>query len=288
MRIAIVGAGRVGTAVAVLLARAGHEIVAAAGRTQTAARVAPWLPGVPFLSAIEAAALGEVVVLSVPDDALVPVASELAAAGSVAAGTWVVHVSGAAGLDVLDPLHRAGARRLALHPLQTFPDVESAIAALPGCHVAVTADDEGGLELGRRLAADLGATPFRLADDRRPLYHAAAVFASNYLVATSAVAERLFAEAGVPEPLDAMRPLQETTLANVVRLGPGAALTGPAVRGDASTVERNLDALATSAPETVAAYVAMCRIALDLGHETGRLDASGRRAVEEVLARWDR
>ena len=146
----------------------------------------------------------------------------------------------------------------------------------------MTADDEGGLELGRRLAADLGATPFRLADDRRPLYHAAAVFASNYLVATSAVAERLFAEAGVPEPLDAMRPLQETTL------GPGAALTGPAVRGDASTVERNLDALATSAPETVAAYVAMCRIALDLGDETGRLDASGRRAVEEVLARWDR
>jgi predicted short-subunit dehydrogenase-like oxidoreductase (DUF2520 family) len=288
MRIAIVGAGRVGTAVAVLLARAGHEIVAAAGRTQTAARVATWLPGVPFLSAIEAAALGEVVVLSVPDDALIPVASELAAAGSVAAGTWVVHVSGAAGLGVLDPLHRAGARRLALHPLQTFPDVEAAIAALPGCHLAVTADDEDGLELGRRLAADLGATPFRLADGRRPLYHAAAVFASNYLVATSAVAERLFAEAGVPEPLDAMRPLQETTLANVVRLGPGAALTGPAVRGDASTVERNLGALATSAPETVAAYVAMCRIALDLADETGRLDASGRRAVEEVLARWDR
>jgi predicted short-subunit dehydrogenase-like oxidoreductase (DUF2520 family) len=288
MRIAIVGAGRVGTAVAVLLARAGHEIVAAAGRTQTAARVATWLSGVPFLSAIDAAALGEIVLLSVPDDALGPVASELAAAGSVAAGTWVVHVSGAAGLDVLDPLHRAGARRLALHPLQTFPDVEAAIAALPGCHVAVTADDEAGLELGQRLATDLGATPFRLADDRRPLYHAAAVFASNYLVATSAVAERLFAEAGVPEPLAAMRPLQEVTLANVARLGPGAALTGPAVRGDASTVERNLVALASSAPETVAAYVAMCRVALDLAEETARLDSSGRRAVEAVLERWDR
>jgi predicted short-subunit dehydrogenase-like oxidoreductase (DUF2520 family) len=288
MRIAIIGAGRVGTAVAVLLGRAGHLIVAAAGRTQTAARVATWLPDVPFLSANEAAAIGEVVILSVPDDALVPVASELAAAGSVAAGTWVVHVSGAAGLDVLEPLHCAGARRLALHPLQTFTDVEAAIAALPGCHVAVTADDDDGLELGRRLAADLGATPFRLADDRRPLYHAAAVFASNYLVATSGVAERLFAEAGVPEPLAAMRPLQETTLANVVRLEPGGALTGPALRGDASTVERNLDALATSAPETVAAYVTMCRVALDLAERTGRLDASGRRAVEAVLERWDR
>jgi predicted short-subunit dehydrogenase-like oxidoreductase (DUF2520 family) len=288
MRIAIVGAGRVGTAVAVLLARAGHQIVAAAGRAQTTARVATWLPGVPSPPPAEAAALGEIVLLSVPDDALGAVASELAAAGSVAAGTWVLHLSGAAGLDVLDPLRRTGARRLAMHPLQTLPDVEAAIDALPGCHVAVTGDDEDGFELGRRLAADLGAVPFRLADDRRPLYHAAAVFASNYLVATSAVAERLFAEAGVPEPLAAMRPLQESTLANVARLGPGAALTGPAVRGDASTIERNLDALATSAPETVVAYVAMCRVALDLAEGTGRLDASGRRGVEAVLERWDR
>jgi predicted short-subunit dehydrogenase-like oxidoreductase (DUF2520 family) len=292
MRIAVVGAGRVGTAVAVLLSRAGHEIAAVAGRTETAARVATWLPGVPFLPAIEAAALGEVVLLCVPDDALGPVAAELAAAGSVATGTWVAHVSGAAGLEVLEPLQRVGARRLALHPLQTFPDVEGALAALPGCHVAVTADDEDGLVLGERLAADLGAAPFRLADDRRPLYHTAAVFASNYLVATSGVAERLFAEAGVPEPLAAMRPLQEATLANVARLGPGAALTGPAARGDASTVERNLAALASrapeTAPETVAAYVAMCRVALDLAEPSGRLDPTDRRAVEAVLERWDR
>ncbi len=288
MRIAVVGAGRVGTAMAVLLSRAGHEIVAVAGRTQTAARVATWLPGVPFLAELEAAALGEVVLLSVPDDALGQVAAELAAAGSVVAGTWVVHVAGAAGLDVLGPLGSAGARRLAVHPLQTFPDVEGAVASLPRCHVAVTADDEDGFALGERLAADLGAIPFRLADDQRPLYHAAAVFASNYLVATTGVAERLFAEAGVPEPLASMRPLQEATLANVGRLGPGAALTGPAARGDASTVEGNLDALASSAPETVAAYVAMCRVALDLAERSGRLDATGRRAVEAVLERWDR
>jgi predicted short-subunit dehydrogenase-like oxidoreductase (DUF2520 family) len=288
MRIAIVGAGRVGTAVGVLLDRAGHHVVAVAGRAATAERAATWLPGVPLLPPPDAAALGELVLLAVPDDALGPVASELGAAGAVHPETWVAHLSGAIGLEVLDQLARLTDRRLAVHPLQTFPDVATAIGALPGCRVAVTAFDEEGFAFGERLAADIGASAFRLADDRRGLYHAAAVFASNYLVATSGVAEGLFALAGVPDPLAAMHPLQEATLANVARLGPGDALTGPAVRGDASTIERNLQALAGSAPETVAAYVAMCRIALDLAERAGRLDGAGRAAVEAVLGRWDR
>jgi predicted short-subunit dehydrogenase-like oxidoreductase (DUF2520 family) len=287
MRISVIGGGRVGTAMAVLLSRAGHEVVAVAGREATSGRAATWLPRVPFLPAEEAAARGEVVLLSVPDDAVGPVAAALADGGAVGVGTWVVHLSGAAGLDVLDPLARVGARRLALHPLQTFPDVAGAIDALPGCRVAVTADDDEGFELGERLAGDVGAIAFRLADDRRPLYHAAAVFASNYLVATSGVAERLFAEAGVPEPLAAMRSLQEATLTNVTRLGPESALTGPAARGDATTIERNLIALGANAPDTVAAYIAMCRIALDLAARDGRLGADGRAAVEAVLASWE-
>jgi len=288
MRISVIGAGRVGTALAVLLERAGHEVVAVAGREATADRVATWLPSVPVVAPVAAAGRGELVLLAVPDDALGPVAAELADAEAVAAGVWVVHLSGAAGLAVLDPLLGVGARRLAVHPLQTFPDVAGAIETLPGCRMAVTADDEEGFAVGERLADDIGATPFRLDDDRRGLYHAAAVFASNYLVATSAVAERLFGSAGVPDPLAAMHPLQEATLANVARLGPGAALTGPAVRGDASTIERNLQALDGTAAETVAAYVAMCRMALDLAERAGRLDGAGRAAVEAVLGRWDR
>jgi predicted short-subunit dehydrogenase-like oxidoreductase (DUF2520 family) len=288
MKVAVVGGGRVGIAVAVLLSRAGHRIVGVSGRAETGARAATWLAGVPVLPATRVAGLGEIVLLSVPDDALASVVTELADAGAVPRGSWVAHLSGAVGLDVLEPLRSLGARRLAVHPLQTFPDVEGAIATLPGCHFAVTADDEEGFGMGERLATDIGALPFRLPDDRRPLYHAAAVFASNYLVATSGVAERLFAEAGVPDPLAAMRPLQEATLENIARLGPGAALTGPAARGDAWTIERNLGALATSAPETVAAYVAMCRLALDLAERAGRLGGDRRAAVETVLERWDR
>ena len=152
--------------------------------------------------------------------------------------------------------------------------------------MAVTADDEEGSALGGSLARDLGATPFRLADERRPLYHAAAVFASNHVVATSAVAERLFRDAGLPDPLAAMEPLQAATVENIARIGPRAALTGPAVRGDAGTVTRNLEALAADAPDAVAAYVAMCRVALDVATAAGRLAPEGRAAVEEVLAAW--
>jgi predicted short-subunit dehydrogenase-like oxidoreductase (DUF2520 family) len=189
-------------------------------------------------------------------------------------------------LSVLDGARAAGARRLAIHPLQTFPDPGAGIERIPGSVLALGADDEEGFGVAEHIAQDLGGDPFRLPDDRRGLYHAAAVFASNYLVATAAVADRLFASAGVPDPVAAMGPLQEATLANIAALGPGAALTGPAARGDAGTIERNLEALSSTEPWAVAAYVEMARVALDLAVGSGRLDPTDRARVEEVLRRW--
>jgi predicted short-subunit dehydrogenase-like oxidoreductase (DUF2520 family) len=282
--VAIVGSGRVGTAIAVLLRRAGYAIVGVTGRAATPARVATHLPGVPIVAPSEAVGTADLVVVAVPDDAVVGVVEGFA--GSCRPGTWVLHSSGALGLSALDAAIANGARRLAVHPLQTFPDVERAIEELPGCAAAVTADDEEGYALGERLALDLGARPFRLPDGARPLYHAAAVLASNDVVALSALAGRAFGLAGGPDPDGAMLPLQRATVANVGRLGPEAALTGPAVRGDAGTVARNLEALAVALPEAVAPYVVLARAALDLAVGAGRLDAQGRTAVEEVLDRW--
>ena len=279
MRIAIVGAGTVGTAVGVRWLRAGHTITAVAGRDATRARASRWLPGVAMLPIAEAPAGADVVVIGVPDHALAAVVGTIA--GHVDPGSWVLHLSGARGLDVLD---RVGARPLAVHPLQTFADVAGAIDALPGAVIAVTARDEAGIEVGESLAHDLGGRPFRLADEDRPRYHAAAVFASNYLVAVSGAALELFAGAGVPDAVAAMHPLQSATLDNVRRLGPERALTGPAVRGDAGTIERNLDAIAAVAPHLVPAYVALCRTAMDVA--AARLSDDRRRVVEEVLARW--
>ena len=286
MDVAVVGAGRVGTALAVLLQRAGHRITAVSGRSATVDRAAAYLPGVPLVASVEAAGQGEIVLLAVPDDALADVVVELAEAGVLRADAWAVHVSGAAGLGVLAPLVAAGARRLAMHPLQTVPDVEGAIDRIPGSAVAVTAEDPDGVALGERLARDVGGLPFVLADERRPLYHAAAVFASNYVVAAAGIAEVLFREAGVPDAAGALLPLARASLDNVGRLGPDEALTGPAVRGDDGTVASNLAALRDAAPHTIPAYVALCRLALDMGERAGRLPPEGRVAVEEVLSDW--
>jgi predicted short-subunit dehydrogenase-like oxidoreductase (DUF2520 family) len=268
--------------VGVAWAGAGHRIVAVAGRQETVSRAKTWLPGVPVLPIAEAVAGAELVAIGVPDEVLPAIVSTVAS--EVTRGVDVLHLSGASGLDVLEPAVEAGARPLAVHPLQTFADVAGALETLPGCAVAVTATDDDGFVLGETLGRDLGGRPFRLPDGQRPLYHAAAVFASNYLVAVSGAADALFSRAGVPEALAAMRPLQEATLANVHRLGPRAALTGPAVRGDAKTIDRNLSAIAAADPELVAPYVALCRAAMVVAGD--RVPASSRPAIEEVLARW--
>jgi len=285
MDISIVGAGRAGTAVAVLWQRAGHRIVAVSGGAATAERATRHLPGVPVLEAPDAARAAELVVIGVPDDLIAATVQELADAGAVASG-WVAHLSGATPLSALDAARSAGARRLGIHPLQTFPDVDAAVERIPGCVVAIGADDDEGAALAERLARDLGGRPFRLPEERRAIYHAAAVFASNYLVAATGVAEVLLEVAGVPDPIGALTPLQQATLANIARSGPAEALTGPAVRGDAGTIELNLQALANSSPWAVDAYVEMARVALDLAMRGGRLSPDHRAEVDEVLARW--
>src|SRR5438876_4050742 len=140
MRVAVVGAGRMGTGVAVLLQRAGHPIVAVAGRGPTRDRAASYLPGVPVLDPTEAARTAELVIIGVPDDALETVVASIASGGGFRTEQWAMHLSGATRLDVLNPARDAGAGRLGVHPLQTVPDVAGAIDRIPGSRIAVTAD----------------------------------------------------------------------------------------------------------------------------------------------------
>jgi predicted short-subunit dehydrogenase-like oxidoreductase (DUF2520 family) len=225
-------------------------------------------------------------VIATPDAVIEPVCRSMAEAGALERAGAVVHASGATGLDALAPAAALGAATLSVHPLQTCPTVEAAVERIPGSAFAVTALDDDAYSLGEGLARDAGGRPFRIADDLKPLYHAAAVFASNYLVTVTAIAEELEREAGLDDPLGALAPLQQATLSNVERVGPAAALTGPAVRGDAATVRRNLEALAKHAPDAVSSYVALADLALALAERSGRLPTDGREAVEEELARW--
>jgi predicted short-subunit dehydrogenase-like oxidoreductase (DUF2520 family) len=195
-------------------------------------------------------------------------------------------LSGSVGLEALNSAALQGANIFSLHPLQSFPDVETGIARLPGSPIAVTAREEEAFAFGEGLARDAGGRPFRLADEVKPLYHAAAVFCSNYLVAVEGMAEHLFRLAGLVDPLPTFQPLARAAFDSTFALGPANALTGPAARGDAGTIERNLVALAERAPEAIAAYVSLARVAAAVAVHTGRLRPEGEARVEEVLRRW--
>jgi predicted short-subunit dehydrogenase-like oxidoreductase (DUF2520 family) len=182
----------------------------------------------------------ELVLLCVPDRAIPEVAA------AVAPGPWVAHVSGATSLAALEP----HTRRLSVHPLQTFTKGRGA-EQLDGAWAAVTAESRDALAVGFWLAETLGLRPFELEDDVRPIYHAGAAVASNYIVTLRAVAGRLLEQAGAPP--EALDPLMLRTIENDFEL------TGPISRGDWATVERHLDAIREHAPELEELYLVLAR-----------------------------
>jgi predicted short-subunit dehydrogenase-like oxidoreductase (DUF2520 family) len=177
----------------------------------------------------------ELVLLCVPDSAIAGVAA------SIAPGPWVAHTSGATPLAALAP-HK---RRFGLHPLQTFTKRRGA-DQLDGAFAAVVAETADAREVGVWLAETLGLRPFELSDEARPLYHAGAAIASNYLVTLHRVASELFAAAGAPP--NALEPLMRRTIEN------GFELTGPIERGDWETVERHRAAIRSAKPELEPLY----------------------------------
>jgi predicted short-subunit dehydrogenase-like oxidoreductase (DUF2520 family) len=275
----------VATALGVLWRRAGHEIVAASGRDASRERVTTYLPGTQFDPDFSrAAGAADTVVLGVRDDLIESMCARIADA--LRPGARVLHLSGSVPLDALDAARATGNGVLSLHPLLSFPDVATGIERLPGSGIAVTAETDDDASFGENLARDAGARPFALPDVVKPLYHAGAVFASNYLVAVEALAEQILGAAGVEDAPSFLEPLARSAFDRAFALGPEAALTGPAVRGDAGTITRNLEALAKAVPGAVASYVALADAATALALAAGRIDEQQRARVTEALDPW--
>jgi predicted short-subunit dehydrogenase-like oxidoreductase (DUF2520 family) len=247
MRIALVGPGRAGTAVALAASRADHRIVSVSGRRPAAVEAVAALFGATPLPLDAVIGPADLMLIAVRDDAITAVAAELQVTGVTAA----VHVSGAVPVAALEPLAADGAQLGSFHPLQTLPTAEAGAAAIPGAWVAVTAAEPLRQRLFA-LAASLGATPFLLADADKPLYHAAAAAAANFPLVSLMMAEALFTAAGVP--FAAARPLVDAVIANAFDIGPAESLTGPVARGDVDTVRRQVAAVAAAAPEWEAAF----------------------------------
>ncbi|MFC1575132.1 Rossmann-like and DUF2520 domain-containing protein [Gemmatimonadota bacterium] len=207
------------------------------------------------------------VVFSVPDDVLPEISMALAAHGEAPAGCVVFHLSGSLGTDPLAPLLTQGYGVGTLHPLQTLADSILGAEQLGGCYFAVSGEPDA-LSVARRILHHLGSTAITIPVARRPLYHAAAVFASNYLTGLIAAAGRLMAQAGVSdeEALEAILPMARGSLENLARLGPVGALTGPVARGDVETVRLHLRTLE---PRERALYAAMGMEILNLAGEGG-------------------
>ena len=280
-RTAVIGPGRVGTALGMGLDRAGYQIVAVAGRSQ--GRIDEFvrrLPGARPTTAAEAARHAELVVVCVGDDTLVDLVRHVAAADAVAEGSRWLHTSGGYGVDVLEPVRLAGAAVAACHPAQTFPDPDTGFAALPGTSWAVTAD-EANLGWARVLVTDLRGSPVTVPAGSRTLYHAGLTVGSNATATVVTLARDLLLGAGVTDPAQFLGPLVTTSASNAARSG-AAALTGPVRRGDAGTVARQLDELRTVMPEAVDAYLALSRLALRHARRAG-LDDALAGAVAAVL-----
>jgi predicted short-subunit dehydrogenase-like oxidoreductase (DUF2520 family) len=193
----------------------------------------------------------DLVLLAVPDRAIAAVAARIPSTAAV-----VAHVSGACDLDVLAPHQRVGS----IHPLMSLPDPETGSRRLlDHCTFAVDGDP-----LMTAVVSDLGGRAIHVPGPKRALYHAAAAIAANHLTALCAQVESLAAEVGVP--VDAYWTLMRTTLENISGVGPAAALTGPAARGDWDTVRTHLAALPTDDDRRL--YAALCEAAAHrAGHE---------------------
>ncbi|MCG6535401.1 MAG: DUF2520 domain-containing protein [Syntrophales bacterium LBB04] len=257
--VAIIGLGKVGTAVGYLLKSAGYNIVAVAGRSlENLRQGASYTGGQVTRDNAEAASLAECVVITTGDDAIARVCEEISQKGALKAGKKVIHMSGAGGLNLLASARRMGAFVASIHPLQSFAHVEGAIKSIPGSTFGITADEEIRA-WAVQMVRDLGGSPFPVADRDKPLYHAAACLASNYLTSLIYTVEEIYQSLGMErdEAQRAFWPLVMGTLENIETKGPVQALTGPIARGDAGTIEKHLTALRERLPWLLPLYCEM-------------------------------
>ncbi len=275
--IGLIGPGRAGVGLALALAQAGYSVhlhgrnkkSVPAPLTLTTGGTAPaWVGDV------------EVVILAVRDDAITPLATSLAAARAITDRHVVLHLSGVRGQEALGPLVTTRAALGSFHPLQTIVEPELAPARLKGAWAAVEGMPRA-VEAGERIAQDLGMRPFRIATKSKAIYHAGAVFASNYLVVVEAIAQRLLRHAGLSDAdaWAALRPLVEGTFENLSRHEPREALTGPVVRADTATIVRHLESLAV---DDATLYRALGRAALELAQKQGMDDETAEKVAEAL------
>lgn len=282
LKLGFIGAGTVGTALAVLLSSKGYGFVGASRRSRTTAgNKAGVVSNLRMLdSNQEVADAADMVFITTPDDTIAQVASEV----RWHSGQSVVHCSGADSVDILEPARKSGAMVGGFHPLQTFAGVERAIENIPGSTFGIEAE-EPLLTTLKDMADVLGGHWIKLEAGDKVAYHAAAVFACNYLVTLVKMATDLWQTFSIPtdQATKALLPLIKGTLNNIETIGIPDCLTGPIARGDTGTVNKHLKALRENAPALLFPYKELGLQTIPVALSKGKIDEKQAKELQAVL-----
>jgi predicted short-subunit dehydrogenase-like oxidoreductase (DUF2520 family) len=281
---AIIGLGMVGTAIGFLLRKTGYKVVAIADKSPAALqRARHYSGGKAFRTPQEAIREAECILITTPDDAIYSTCKEIALC-PVIKGKFVFHMSGAGGLDLLEPAKKAGAAVASIHPLQSFSSIDQAIKNIPGSYFGITSDKKSRMT-AKNIIRDLGGIPLYISSDQKPLYHAAACVASNYMVSLMNVVESIYQAIGLNEK-DAKKaylPLVYGSLKNIENSGSISSLTGPIARGDFGTIKKHVTAINKNLPQYSSLYSSLGLITVKVAQQKGTLNAGQAKIINAIL-----
>ena len=282
LKVGFIGAGTVGTALAILLSRQDYQVVAVSSRSRASAeKLAQAVKGCrPMSSPQEVADAAGLIFITTPDDAIAMVAARV----KWRQGSAVVHCSGADSTDILEPARMSGARVGGFHPLQTFAGAARAVENIPGSTFGVEAE-EPLLTTLKDMATALGGHWIKLNAGDKVAYHAAAVFACNYLVTLVKMATDLWQTFSIPtdQATKALLPLIRGTLHNIETIGIPQCLTGPIARGDTGTVNKHLKTLQEKAPALLFPYKELGLQTIPIALAKGRINKKQASELEIAL-----
>ena len=290
--IAIIGPGKVGTSLGILAARAGYSVVAVGGHRKESTATAARRIGkhVRACDTIDAAKSAEMVFLTLPDDIIEKICSELAQKNKFTKGAIVVHCSGALSSNILSAARQYCQCSVAsMHPLQTFPTIDAAIKMMSGAYCFYEGD-EGAIPVVEHLAGDIGLRPVPISSTSKTLYHAAAVMACNYFVALMDSAIAFAEKAGIDHKTacSALEPLVAMTLKNITEMGTINSLTGPIARGDVKTIRRHLQELPSSPANLASVYRTMGLYTVEMAVRKGTITTEKADQIKNLLAEVER
>ena len=274
----------VGTAIGFLLRKTGHKVIAIADKSPAALkRALPYTGGKTFRKTREAMKEADCILITTPDDAISSACQEISFSPAIK-GKFAFHMSGAGGLDLLETAKMAGAVVASIHPLQSFSSIDQAIQNIPGSYFGITADKKAQ-KIAKNIVRDLGGISLLISSDQKPLYHAAACFASNYLVSLMNVVESIYQAIGLNEK-DAKKaylPLVYGSLKNIDKSGSIHSLTGPIARGDFGTIKKHITAINKNLPQYSFLYSSLGLITVKVAQQKGTLNAEQAKRINAIL-----